>query len=108
MFFFTINNINFFYKFPRLFLFFFLVDFDKSCDNYLNSYTIYDDETYYIRWKGAKPKLYSPCSYTFSPFDTDYKVCVEAVDLSINDCSVKLQYYGGLIGSLLKRVKAEF
>lgn len=84
------------------------LDFDKSCDNYLNSYTIYDDETYYIRWKGAKPKLYSPCSYTFSPFDTDYKVCVEAVDLSINDCSVKLQYYGGLIGSLLKRTYSCF
>lgn len=83
--------------------FIFVVDFDKSCDDY-NSYTIYDDDTYYIRWKGATPKLYSSCSFKFSPFDTDYKVCVEAQSLFISDCSLKLQYYGGLIGTLLERV----
>lgn len=78
------------------------LDFDQSCDDF-TSYTIYDDDTYYIRWKGATPKLYSTCSYKFSPFDTDYKVCVEAKSLLISDCSVKLQYYGGLIGNLLER-----
>lgn len=91
----------FFFKFPRIC--FFIVDFDQSCDDF-TSYTIYDDDTYYIRWKGATPKLYSTCSYKFSPFDTDYKVCVEAKSLFISDCSVKLQYYGGLIGNLLERV----
>lgn len=92
---------HFLFYFPA---FVFVVDFDQSCGDY-NSYTIYDDDTYYIRWKGATSKLYSPCSYKFSPFDTDYKVCVEAESLFISDCSVKLQYYGGLIGTLLERVK---
>lgn len=83
------------------------LDFDKSCDDY-NAYTIYDDDTYYIRWRGVKPKSYSSCSYKFSPYDTDYKVCVEAQSLSISDCTVKLQYYGGLIGTLLQRTYSCF
>ena len=79
----------------------FTVYFDSNCDDF-DTYTIFDDDTYYIKWRGSK--LSSSCSYKFSPYDTDHKVCVEAVSFYINDCNVNLQYYGGIIATLLQRV----
>ncbi|XP_061179322.1 uncharacterized protein LOC133187942 [Saccostrea echinata] len=72
--------------------------FDSTCSGY-NTNTIFEDDTYYVTWSGSK--LSSYCSYQFTPFDTDYKVCVEAQSFYIEDCSVKLQYYGGLIATEL-------
>ena len=83
----------------------FTVYFDSTCDEF-DTYTIFDDDTYYIKWRGSK--LSSSCSYKFSPYDTDYKVCVEAEVYNVNDCNVSLQYYGGYIGTLLKRVLFDF
>ena len=83
----------------------FTVYFDSTCVD-LDTYTIFDDDTYYIKWRGSK--LSSSCSYKFSPYDTDYKVCVEAEVYKVNDCNVSLQYYGGYIGTLLKRVLFDF
>ena len=83
----------------------FTVYFDSTCDDF-ERYTIFDDDTYYIKWRGSKLSSFSStsCSFKFSPYDTDYKVCVEAVDYNVNDCNVNLQYYGGLIATLLLRV----
>ncbi|XP_078341169.1 uncharacterized protein LOC111110250 isoform X2 [Crassostrea virginica] len=83
--------------------------FDSTCDDF-ERYTIFDDDTYYIKWRGSKLSSFSStsCSFKFSPYDTDYKVCVEAVDYNVNDCNVNLQYYGGLIATLLLRTYSCF
>ena len=95
------HNVYYFTELSPLFT----VYFDSTCVD-LDTYTIFDDDTYYIKWRGSK--LSSSCSYKFSPYDTDYKVCVEAEVYNVNDCNVSLQYYGGYIGTLLKRVLFDF
>ncbi|XP_022302379.2 uncharacterized protein LOC111110252 [Crassostrea virginica] len=79
--------------------------FDSTCGEF-DTYTIFDDDTFYIKWRGSK--LSSSCSYKLSPYDTDDKVCVEAVSYSVNDCNVNLQYYGGIIATLLRRTYSCF
>ncbi|XP_062585410.1 uncharacterized protein LOC134247089 [Saccostrea cucullata] len=73
--------------------------FDSTCFGY-DTKTIFDDDIYYITWSGES--LSSSCSFQFSPFNTDNRVCVEAQSFDINSRSVKLQYYGGLIGTDLE------
>ncbi|XP_048742386.1 uncharacterized protein LOC125655898 [Ostrea edulis] len=73
--------------------------FDSDCDDY-NTRTIFSDDVYYVQWSGTS--LSDTCSYQFSPFDTDYKVCVEATSFYISSCQTHLKYYGGIIASDLK------
>ena len=91
------HNVYYFTELSPLFT----VYFDSTCGEF-DTYTIFDDDTFYIKWRGSK--LSSSCSYKLSPYDTDDKVCVEAVSYSVNDCNVNLQYYGGIIATLLRRV----
>ena len=79
----------------------FTVYFDSNCDDF-DTRTIFDDDTYYIKWRGSNSS--SSCSYEFSPYDRDDKVCVEAVSYSVNDCNVNLQYYGGIFATFPRRV----
>ncbi|XP_055999189.1 uncharacterized protein LOC130047783 isoform X1 [Ostrea edulis] len=73
--------------------------FDKYCDDF-DTITIYSDDVYYVKWSGTP--LSDTCSFRFSPFDSDYKVCVEATSFYISSCSTRLKYYGGLIASDLE------
>jgi hypothetical protein len=86
--------------------FFFAVKFDRYCNDY-NTITIYsDDDVYYVRWDGTR--LADTCSYQFSAYNTDYKVCVEATDFYISDCSTYLRYYAGILATDLKNVSRYF
>lgn len=80
---------------------FLVVKFDKYCDDF-DTITIYSDDVYYVKWSGTP--LSDTCSFQFSPFDSDYKVCVEATSFYISSCSTRLKYYGGLIASDLEDV----
>ncbi|XP_062599462.1 uncharacterized protein LOC134260975 [Saccostrea cucullata] len=75
------------------------LNFDGKCD-YIGTIGIDDDETYYLTWNGSE--FTQSCSYTFSP-GANNKICVDAQQFFISDCSAKLWYYGGLLGSELKR-----
>uniref|UniRef100_A0A194APY7 Uncharacterized protein n=1 Tax=Pinctada fucata TaxID=50426 RepID=A0A194APY7_PINFU len=68
-----------------------------SCDLY-SSNDVWDDSVYLVRWSGKK--LSSTCSLKFNNENTDRKLCIKTQSYSVSSCSLKVKYYGGLLGDI--------
>lgn len=64
---------------------------DSSCSTY---YSVNNEVNYYLTWNGTLLHAYNACRITFHPEEYILSVCVETKFFHVEDCSVRVNFYG--------------